>query len=412
MRILHTADWHLCDRLGRQPRTDDLRRAVERVAGYGASEQVDVLLVAGDLFSEMARHDELRDAIAHLQQTFADFLGGGGTVLALTGNHDNEVFCQTLRGAMALAAPLSGKFGERAAPGRFYLAVGPTLLRLADPAGRGEVQFVLMPYPTPARYLEGETAQRYDSQDEKNRHMLAAYTARLQAILGHERFDKSLPTVLSAHVAVRGSVTSGSSLFRLSEKEDVIVSDEDLPTGFAYVALGHIHNPQCVGGQAHVRYSGSIERMDLGEELDDKSVVVFDVGPAGLVGEPRVLPMPAARVYRVEMHSPKADLPALREQYPDAADDLVRVEFTWKAGEDDLNDVLRQLDAIFPRCYYRDFKEVGALGETLTVGEHATSKSFEQTVMDYLRQELTNHDEALRDGVLARAEALMKEELA
>ena len=33
MRILHTADWHLGDRLGRQDRTDDLRRAVERVAG-------------------------------------------------------------------------------------------------------------------------------------------------------------------------------------------------------------------------------------------------------------------------------------------------------------------------------------------------------------------------------------------
>ena len=54
MRILHTADWHLGDRLGRQDRTDDLRRAVERVAGYCNSEKVDVLLVAGDLFSELA----------------------------------------------------------------------------------------------------------------------------------------------------------------------------------------------------------------------------------------------------------------------------------------------------------------------------------------------------------------------
>ena len=34
MRILHTADWHLGDRLGRQDRTDDLRRAVERMAEY------------------------------------------------------------------------------------------------------------------------------------------------------------------------------------------------------------------------------------------------------------------------------------------------------------------------------------------------------------------------------------------
>jgi hypothetical protein len=32
MRLLHIADWHLGDRLGRIDRTPDLRRAVERVA--------------------------------------------------------------------------------------------------------------------------------------------------------------------------------------------------------------------------------------------------------------------------------------------------------------------------------------------------------------------------------------------
>src|SRR4051794_32729356 len=63
MKLLHTADWHLGDRLGRIDRTDDLRRSVERVAGYCESERVDVLLVAGDLFSELARPDGLRDAV-------------------------------------------------------------------------------------------------------------------------------------------------------------------------------------------------------------------------------------------------------------------------------------------------------------------------------------------------------------
>src|SRR5437763_16879779 len=93
MRILHTADWHLGDRLGRIDRTADLRRAVERVAGYCERERVEVLLMAGDLFSELSRPDGLRDSIAHLQEVFTPFLVGGGTVVALTGNHDNEVFC-------------------------------------------------------------------------------------------------------------------------------------------------------------------------------------------------------------------------------------------------------------------------------------------------------------------------------
>src|SRR5437667_6235166 len=171
MKILHTADWHLCDRLGRIDRTDDLRRAVERVAAYCAKEKVDVLLVAGDLFSELARPDGLRDAVRHLQEVFQGFLRDGGTILTLTGNHDNENFCQTLRHAMTLAAPTAGGFGALAPPGRLYLAADPSLVRLRDPKTGGEVQFVLMPYPTPSRFLTNDVLQKYGSFEQKNQYL-------------------------------------------------------------------------------------------------------------------------------------------------------------------------------------------------------------------------------------------------
>src|SRR5436305_1540971 len=136
MRILHTADWHLGDRMGRIDRTEDLRRAVERVASYCAEEKADVLLVAGDLFSELSRPDSLRESIEHLQGTFEKFLLDGGTILAITGNHDNENFCQTLRLVMNLAAPAAGGAGDVRPCGRLYLAANPTFLRLADRDGR------------------------------------------------------------------------------------------------------------------------------------------------------------------------------------------------------------------------------------------------------------------------------------
>src|SRR5262249_36375201 len=132
MRILHTADWHLADRLGRIDRTADLRKAVERVADYCRKDNVDLLLVAGDLFSELAGADALRDSIRHLQEVFAGFLMGGGTILTITGNHDKENFCQTLRHAMSLAAPLGDRPGEQVPVGRLYLATEPTLLRVED----------------------------------------------------------------------------------------------------------------------------------------------------------------------------------------------------------------------------------------------------------------------------------------
>ncbi len=408
MKILHTADWHLGDRLGRIDRTDDLRRAVERVAAYCAKHAVDVLLVAGDLFSELARPDGLRDAIRHVQQTFGPFLRDGGTILTLTGNHDNENFCQTLCHAMSLAAPASGQPGEVALPGRLYLAAAPTFLRLADRTDGHEVQFVLMPYPTPARYLDSESTQRYQSLEEKNRHLQTAYAAALANIQAHPRFDRALPAVLAAHVHVRGGQVA--TLFRVSEQEDVVFESDDLPTDFAYVALGHIHKPQCIAGHAHVRYSGSIERMDLGEAGDNKGVVLVEIGPRGRVGEPLTLPLESTPVYEVTVRDPGAELPDLASYHPDADRALVHIKLTYTAGVDNLEETLRALEKVFPRWYARDWQESGALGPTLVLGDAGRGKGFEDTVRDYLKAELTNHADAEREAVLARAEELMREE--
>src|SRR5262245_22573399 len=267
MRILHTADWHLGDRLGRIDRTHDLRRAVERVGEYCRSEAVDVFLVAGDLFSELARPDSLRETIEHWQTVFRDFLSNGGTILTLTGNHDNENFCRTLTHAMNLAAPSTGGIGEVVPPGRLYLATEPTLLRLRDRREPFEVQFLLMPYPTPSRYLRDEAAQKYSSPEEKNQKLMAAFLDALRTIQRHERFDRTRPAILSAHVNVSGA-TIGHSLFRIAENDDVVIDADALPTELTYVGLGHVHKPQALAGREHVRYAGSIERMDLGESAD------------------------------------------------------------------------------------------------------------------------------------------------
>jgi exonuclease SbcD len=302
MRILHTADWHLGDRLGRIDRTDDLRKAVERVGTYCLREQVDVLLVAGDLFSELARPDSLRETIEHWQQVFSPFLQNGGTILTLTGNHDNENFCQTLNRAMSLAAPIPGGTGSLITPGRLYLATEPTLLRLKDPKEGFVVQFLLMPYPTPSRYLRDEANQRYSSPEEKNRKLETAFHDKLRTIQQHESFDIKVPTVLGAHINVRGAAI-GNSLFRISEQEDVIFDPTTMFEGFVYVALGHIHKPQYLGGKQHIRYSGSIEKMDLGERDDMKSVVVFELDSQGLKSEPRLLPLESTPTYEIDVRN-------------------------------------------------------------------------------------------------------------
>ncbi len=402
MKILHTADWHLGDRLGRIDRTADLQRAVERVAAYCAEHAVEVLLIAGDLFSELSRPDGLRQSIEHFRRTFAGFLLGGGTVVALTGNHDNENFCQTFRHALSLAAPAMDTDGTLVPNGRLYLATDPGFFRLRDRAGQ-EVQFILMPYPTVARYLD-DPGERL-GLDDKNRALLAGFRRRLAAILASPDYRPDLPAVLSAHVHIQGATLP--NLFRISANESVVFGEEEF-ADFAYVALGHIHKPQTINGKTHVRYSGSIERLDLGERYDEKSVVVVDVGPRGLTGPPVELPLDATPIVELDFHEPAEDIARSRDTVPDRERSLVRYQLTYKAGTDNLELLLRELDALFPRWYDRVWREVGDLGPARNGDVSGPQKSFRSTVLDYLQQELDDHTDGA--AITRLAETLIDEE--
>ncbi|VTS02075.1 metallophosphoesterase family protein [Tuwongella immobilis] len=405
MRILHTADWHLNDRLGRIDRTDDLRKAVERIGELCTSESIDLLLIAGDLFSELARPDALRETIYHWQEVFGRFLAHGGTIVAITGNHDNENFCRTLTHAMQLAAPVPLELGAMLSPGRMHLATEPSLLRLRDPRESHAIQLVLMPYPTPTKYLGPDAPRRFGTLEEKNRLLQSAATTWLRDIRRHASFDRRNPSILMGHLNIRGAAV-GQGLFRLTEQEDVLLEAADLGDDFAYVALGHIHKAQYLGGKKTVRYSGSIERMDLGEQHDAKGVVIFEMGASGIVGEPRVIPLPATPMYDVVIRNPAMELPVLEKLYPEAATALVNLHLIYTAGTDSLESILADLDRIFPRWYAREWQEANAVGASL-VRESTPVMSFGQTVREYLDRELIQHDETERQAILALAESFI-----
>jgi DNA repair protein SbcD/Mre11 len=405
MRILHTADWHLNDRLGRIDRTTDLRASVEQVGRYCAEHHVDVLIVAGDLFSELARAEALRESLNHWQEVFADFLLRGGTILTTTGNHDNENFCQTLRSAMHLAAPAVDRVGELVPTGRLYLASDPTFLRL-NVKGQ-EAQFTLMPYPTAAHYLIGVEASNYSNPDEKQRLLNHAFDQKLLEFQAHERYRPDTTNVLIAHANVFGAVV-GESLFRISPQEDVVLNGMTFAEKYHYVALGHIHKEQFLGHE-HIRYSGSVQKLDLGEQHDLKSVTLFDLDSTGAVQNLTLLPMSSVPVYELTMHDPDTDLPQWKIDYADATDDLVKLNIHYTAGQHNLEELLRECGKLLPRWYARSWKESRAPGLTLVPGEADRSRSFGDTVRGYLGTELTNYDDAERGELLKIVEELMAE---
>jgi len=107
--------------------------------------------------------------------------------------------------------------------------------------------------------------------------------------------------------------------------------------------------------------------------------------------------------------NPAEDIPRLKQQYPDHATALVKLAIRYTAGADQLEEVLRELEDIFPRWYARDWKEAGALGPSIAPTDGGATRSFSETVREYLAAELVQHPEGERDAILAIAEGLMKE---
>ncbi len=400
MKILHTADWHLNDHThtNRQP---DIAARLEEIAGYLKEYKVDVMVVAGDLFSRYNRMEDIRDAISDVNRIFRPFLLSGGTILAISGNHDSEALFNMLRLALDMVHPIEPRIDAPRPTGRLYLAAQPAYLRLADKNGQ-QVQFALLPYPTLSRYLPGEQT-KFASIDEKNRSLQTALRVKVEE-LKNRYIDPALPSVLVSHIHVRG--TAVHNLYQISEREDVVFEPEDIPSHWAYAAYGHIHKPQCIAGMSNTRYAGSVERMDFSEQ-EAKSVVFLEIEDGRRTAEPVELPLNATPLYRIEINDPSNQLPGLRDRYPEPDRAIVSYTLHYVPGEQDPDAISAEIEAAFPRWCHREIIPIGfeTIPEPGRWDEQGTD--FMTTVLDYLRETMADSPE--QDELLKLAEKLLAE---
>ena len=280
-------------------RTDDAFACIDQLTQVLDQEQVDLLLVAGDIFDE-TRTAQLGGLVRRLAERLAPRLADGLHTVFIAGNHDRDM------SVFPLLQATSRLFGAAAAE-RVSFVQRPEVLEIPSRDAGQAVAVACVPYPTHFRYdLE---ATGWPSRDVRNREFAEAVRTRISE-LAHEAatYHRGLPTVMAAHLLVRGTQV-GRGAYCLTEAEDIPVERGDLQA-WDYIALGHIHKPQWIGAK-HVRYCGSIERMDLGEQADQKGVVLVGVGPNGRDGDPVVLPLPSTPVYEVAVRKPADDLPRL-----------------------------------------------------------------------------------------------------
>lgn len=272
IRLVHFADLHLgVENYGRidpstglSTRLSDFLRAFDRVIDFALDpgNEVDLVVFAGDAF-------RTRDPSPTHQREFARRIralsrAGVPTVL-LVGNHDIPM---TTRRAHAL------EIFDTLEVEHVLVIRKPGVWVLETAHGR--VQIAALPWVVPAMLLARE---EYHGRSFEEIHALLV--GRVEAILYGDgglagQLDPALPHVLVAHASVQGAVYG-------SERSVMLGGDLVLPRSLLthevwdYVALGHIHRHQVVAEDPPVIYAGSVERIDFGEEKEDKGFVVADV---------------------------------------------------------------------------------------------------------------------------------------
>ena len=393
MRILHTSDWHMNERLKAFERQPDIVARLEEIAGYLDEYNVDVMIISGDMFSKSTRMNELRKAMDDVSRIFKPFLLRGGTIVAVSGNHDNEDFFSILSTMFNLAAPDNSNRAWPHPSCRLYMVSKPSILLLSDRAGLN-VQFVLFPYPTVSYYLkDGNTV--YTTLEERNQLLHDRLKKRLDE-MQMKYINDHLHNVLVAHIHVRGSQLH--TPYHLSESDEIIYEQGEIPASWDYVAYGHIHKPQAISNRPYIRYAGSIERLNYGERDDQKSVVLVDIGPRGQQGIPVCLPLNATPFYRIEIHNPETEMQGLRDRYPDADRAFVSCRLIYKPGVHNVSRITDELKQIFPRCYEQQLEVEGENPFSSNVAAAEPSQDITGTVESYVQERLTGHPD--RENVL------------
>ncbi len=362
MKFIHTGDWHLGLRLGTHDLTDIQFAQVERILELCEQHEVCALVVAGDVF-------EKRTGLAALTKRLTDLLKPhierGLNVVLMSGNHDTPEHLQMMRALLAL---------EGEAISRLHVIEQPENFEMCG------VQWGAMPYPS--RDVLARYAREYQDahDDDRDASMSAGYAAQVAKIAAN--FDDSKPAVFIGHVTVAGVKTP--SEMELSYTPGLRIGTADLPRNVSYIALGHIHQPQKIGGECVVPcyYSGNLDRYNRGERHDpQRGVYLVEIGADradNYAATATWLQLPATPFTDIKIHA--NDIEELPARYPNYQTAFVHVTLDC-AGADDAVGARRRVYELCPRVL--DCVSVNENSE-VSERENFAPRDWKATAMDYI----------------------------
>jgi exonuclease SbcD len=268
MKLLHTSDWHLGRSLYDKKRYDEFESFLDWLYEFISNEEIDLLLVAGDVFdttSPSNRAQELYYAfLAKLSATNCRH------VVVIGGNHDSPTFLEAPRNILnALRIHVVGALSGNTAD---------EVLLLKDKNGIPEAIVCAIPF---LRDRDIRMAEAGESPDDKTKKLLQNISLHYkEASEMAERLQddsKRVPVIGMGHLFTKNAqTTEGDGVRELYIGTVAHIDGDSISKGFDYLALGHLHLAQTIGGSDRIRYSGSPLPMSFAEADHEKKVLVVE----------------------------------------------------------------------------------------------------------------------------------------
>jgi exonuclease SbcD len=327
MRILHTSDWHLGQELHEYSRGPEHDVFLEWLVQQVRDTDADALVVTGDVYdfanppvdAQQRLYHFLRDALSsspHLQ------------IVIVGGNHDSAARIELPKELVDqrrvfLIGAMPRKDGN--------LHPASVVLALRDRSGMPAVTCAAVPFLRPGDFA---------ATDREDDAVGSLYASVLEAA---KQRAGNLPIMVTGHLNVSGGVVSD-----LSERRVLVGGQEVVSTGvfspeIAYVALGHLHKPQLIGGRTIIRYAGSPFPMSIAERNYEHSVALleFEGGKVStsLIRTPRPTPFlrvpeqGAAPLTEIELALSELEIGKVQDHFRP----FLEVAITLEAPEPDLH---------------------------------------------------------------------------
>lgn len=334
MKILHTSDWHLGRSLYGRKRYDEFSAFLDWLARTIEKESIEALLIAGDIFDTGTPGNRA-------QELYYRFLCRVSAsccrhVVVIAGNHDSPSFLNAPKEVLkVLNVHVMGAMTDPPDDEVILLQDGETPRAIV----------CAVPY---LRDRDIRTAEPGETIDDKNAKLVSGlkdHYARVCAVAERIRseFESNgpgeIPIIAMGHLFTAGGKTlDGDGVRELYVGSLAHVEKDVFPSSIDYLALGHLHVPQAVGGCDHFRYCGSPIPMGFGEANQGKKVLCVNF--EGRKPEINDIPVPCfqplARMVG-DLDSIQAQIQSLKQEESNA---WLEIEYTGKEVIANLREML------------------------------------------------------------------------